>query len=223
MSAPRFQLSFKVGDVRASADFLALLLGTQAVQKHADYARFELNDPPLLLSLVPAEKAGLDHLGFRLPNRDALDALRARLTAAGIPHECEENMPCSHPQQAKLWAHDPSGNVWELYVLEETDADASGPMPPTPHRAKTSTPASAGGTYHVTYRGPFAEVRDEAGVVFRRNETTCIDEATCRRLQQSAAADQFDGLPDAPPRSPGSADAPPVRSTQAKRPRGRRS
>lgn len=202
MSASRFHLSLNVGDLAATAAFLEQLLGTAPVQLHADFARFELLDPPLVLLLVPADTPGVDHVGFRLPNRAALDALRQRLTSAGIRHECEDSTVCSQPRQAKLWAHDPAGNLWELHVLEEAASGAIEPMPPTPHRAKLSAAGTASATYAVVYRGPFVEVRDEAGLVFRRGETTCVDAPTWQRLQASTAAAQFAFSPAESPGPP---------------------
>jgi hypothetical protein len=45
--------------------------------------------------------------------------------------------------------------------------------------------------FNAIYRGPFAEVCDESGRVFRRGEPTLIDGITAERLRNSAAASQF--------------------------------
>jgi extradiol dioxygenase family protein len=122
MSTSQFHISLNVQDLRGAAAFLELLLDTKPTQLHSNYAKFELTDPPLVLSLVPTELptgSSINHLGFRLPNRESLDALRDRLQSAGVAHEIEESVACCHSRQSKFWVHDPSGNLWEFYVLEE--------------------------------------------------------------------------------------------------------
>lgn len=122
MSATKFHLSFNVHDLRGTAKFLELLLGTKPVELHSDYAKFELLEPALVLSLAPTDipsAAGLNHVGFRLASRQSLVDLQQRLAAAGVPHDFEESVACCHSRQTKFWTHDPAGNLWELYVLDE--------------------------------------------------------------------------------------------------------
>ncbi len=131
MGSSKFHISLNANDLRASAAFLELLLGTKPIQLHSNYAKFELTDPPLVLSLVPTEvptNSGINHLGFRLPNRATLDSLQQRLQAAGIPHDIEESVACCHSRQSKFWVHDPMGNLWEFYVLEDSANCESKPV-----------------------------------------------------------------------------------------------
>ncbi len=135
MSESKFHLSLNVRDLREMAGFLELLLGVAPAQLHSDYAKFELADPPLVLSLVPTDlpaSVALNHLGFRLANSAALSALRSRLSEAGIFFECEDNVACCHSRQTKLWVQDPAGNLWELYVLDEPVACAPETIAITP-------------------------------------------------------------------------------------------
>jgi hypothetical protein len=41
------------------------------------------------------------------------------------------------------------------------------------------------------YKGPFRELRDDSGRVYRRGERVTIDETTCDLLQNGSAAEQF--------------------------------
>jgi hypothetical protein len=61
---------------------------------------------------------------------------------------------------------------------------------------KPQPDAAPGGT--VVYKGPFCEVCDESGRVFRRGERITIDAVTWKRLQAGPAAEQFLFLPSAP-------------------------
>ncbi len=122
MNSSTFHVSLNVHDLPRTAEFLACVFGQSPARLHADYAKFELSDPPVVLSLVPTDApvgSGVNHLGFRLPHASALAALKRRLAAAGVPFEVEESVACCHSRQSKLWVTDPAGNLWELYVLED--------------------------------------------------------------------------------------------------------
>jgi catechol 2,3-dioxygenase-like lactoylglutathione lyase family enzyme len=58
---------------------------------------------------------GLNHLGFEV---DDLDALRARLEAAGFAHNL---LVANHPARRRIYFHDPEGNDWEF--VEYTTGD----------------------------------------------------------------------------------------------------
>ncbi len=73
------------------------MFNTPAAKRRADYAKFELADPPLVLSLEPcgASSGGaLNHVGFRLADAAALVELQRRLEVAGIDSIREEGVEC---------------------------------------------------------------------------------------------------------------------------------
>src|SRR4051812_10160317 len=91
--AVRFHLSLNVSDLARSIGFYRTLFGTEPAKVRADYAKFELHAPPLVLSLEPAAagKGGwLNHLGFRMPDSATLVAMQRRLEEAGIRARREE-------------------------------------------------------------------------------------------------------------------------------------
>lgn len=119
--ATKFHLSLNVNDLDRSIRFLTALLGVEPAKRRADYAKFELSDPPLVLSLEPhgfAAGGALNHLGFRMPDAAALVAAQARLESAGIATQREEGVECCYARQTKFWVHDPDGSLWEIYVFE---------------------------------------------------------------------------------------------------------
>ncbi len=123
MSAPvRFHLSLNVSDLNRSVAFFRTLFGMEPAKLRADYAKFEPNDPPLVLSLEPAREVGrggaLNHLGFRLPDAPALVAMQERLERAGLRTKREDGVECCYAKQTKFWAHDPDGNLWEVYTFD---------------------------------------------------------------------------------------------------------
>jgi catechol 2,3-dioxygenase-like lactoylglutathione lyase family enzyme len=112
-------VSINVSDLGRAVAFYETLFGVAPAKHASDYAKFELDDPPLVLSLEPVfHRAGdaLNHLGLRLPSRDALDVARARLEAAGVSVECED-VECCYSRQSKFWLADPDKNLWEVYAL----------------------------------------------------------------------------------------------------------
>jgi catechol 2,3-dioxygenase-like lactoylglutathione lyase family enzyme len=145
VSAPvRFHISLNVAHLGRAVEFYHVLLGRGAAKCRADYAKFEMDDPPLVLSLEPNRKAlggALNHLGFRVPDSAALVAMQHRLESAGIQTQREEGVECCYARQTKFWVKDPDQNLWEVYVFEG-DLDHRG-IGHAPSAAASEPPPSA--------------------------------------------------------------------------------
>jgi catechol 2,3-dioxygenase-like lactoylglutathione lyase family enzyme len=117
-----FHLSLNVSDLARSIDFYQRLFGAPPAKVRSDYAKFELRDPPLTLSLEPSGTSSgggaLNHVGIRLPGAEELVALQRRLEIAGLSSVREEGVECCHARQTKFWLQDPDRTLWEFYVLE---------------------------------------------------------------------------------------------------------
>jgi catechol 2,3-dioxygenase-like lactoylglutathione lyase family enzyme len=125
----RFHVSLNVSDLDRSVAFYRTLFNTEPAKRRPDYAKFEPDDPPLVLSLEPNGRPGsgtLNHLGIRLPDAPTLVAMQERLERAGLRSQREEGVECCYAKQTKFWVTDPDGTLWELYMLEE-DIDHRGP------------------------------------------------------------------------------------------------
>jgi catechol 2,3-dioxygenase-like lactoylglutathione lyase family enzyme len=123
MSDPvRFHISLNVSDLAKSVAFFRTLLGVEPAKLRADYAKFEPDSPPLVLSLEPGKEVGrggaMNHAGLRLPDAKSLVAMQERLERAGMPTKREDGVECCYAKQTKFWAHDPDGNLWEVYTLD---------------------------------------------------------------------------------------------------------
>ena len=126
--AVRFHLSLNVSDLGRSVAFYRILFGVEPAKLRGDYAKFELDDPPLVMSLephAPGNSGPLNHLGFRMPDATALVAMQQRLEQAGVRSQREEGVECCYARQTKFWAHDPDRTLWEVYTLDE-DIDHRG-------------------------------------------------------------------------------------------------
>jgi catechol 2,3-dioxygenase-like lactoylglutathione lyase family enzyme len=124
----RFHLSLNVSDLSRSIRFYETLFGRPPAKCRDDYAKFELDDPPVVLSLeptAPGSGGALNHLGFRMADSASLVAMQRRLGEAGISSRREEGVECCYARQTKFWVHDPDGTLWEIYTLDE-DIDHRG-------------------------------------------------------------------------------------------------
>jgi catechol 2,3-dioxygenase-like lactoylglutathione lyase family enzyme len=127
-TAVQFRVSLNVTDLNRSIHFYRTLLAAEPSMTGAHQVRFELSEPPLRLTLVPAvQKPGgsLNHVGLRLPDSPALVEVQRRLEEAGIATQRQEGVECCYARQTKFWVTDPDRHLWELYVLEE-DIEHSG-------------------------------------------------------------------------------------------------
>jgi catechol 2,3-dioxygenase-like lactoylglutathione lyase family enzyme len=118
----KFHLSLNVNDLAKSIAFYRALFDKNPAKHFADYAKFELDEPPLVLSLEPQPHAGggpLNHLGFRVSSTQTLIDTQRRLETSGIPTTREDGVECCHARQTKFWVADPDNNNWEIYILEE--------------------------------------------------------------------------------------------------------
>jgi catechol 2,3-dioxygenase-like lactoylglutathione lyase family enzyme len=124
----KFHFGLNVADIGRAVDFYRVLFAVEPAKHFADYAKFEVDDPPLVLSLNPSPRnsgGALNHVGFRVASSEALVAVQHRLEVAGIKTQREEGVECCYARQTKFWVPDADHNLWEIYTLEE-DLDHSG-------------------------------------------------------------------------------------------------
>lgn len=125
----RFHISLNVSDLDRSVHFYEILFGQPAAKRREDYAKFEPNEPPLVLSLEPSGRVGsgtLNHLGIRLTDARQLVALQERLEKRGIRSQREEGVECCYAKQTKFWVQDPDNTLWEFYTLDDDSLEHRG-------------------------------------------------------------------------------------------------
>src|SRR6516164_9722846 len=118
----KVHLSLNVTDLGRSIDFYKVLFGVEPAKRHDDYAKFELDDPPVVFSLVPRAPGpggSLSHLGFRVSSALEVRRTQERLAGAGVCTQDQNGTVCGYARQDKVWAKDPDGNFWEVYFIEE--------------------------------------------------------------------------------------------------------
>ncbi len=121
----KMHLSLRVADLERSIEFYQAFFGVMPHKVRPGYANFLLSEPPLKFAItqhpnpVEAGAGSLDHLGFQVDGLAQLEAMKGRLKAAGLATFDETDTTCCYAKQDKVWAHDPDGNEWEIYVLTD--------------------------------------------------------------------------------------------------------
>src|SRR5262245_21338840 len=95
----KVHLSLNVSDLARSIAFYRILLGAGPAKVKRDYAKFDLADPPLILSLMPGRAAPggpLNHAGLRVRSVEELVDVQRRLESAGMPTRREDGVACCH-------------------------------------------------------------------------------------------------------------------------------
>lgn len=122
----KFHACLNVSDLARSLEFYTALLGQQPVKTYEDYAKFEVDVPPLILSLKPkrAHVGGpLNHLGIRVTTPEQLDAIHERLKKVGARIGRQDDVACCYAWQTKLWITDPDQTLWEVYLFHDDAPD----------------------------------------------------------------------------------------------------
>jgi catechol 2,3-dioxygenase-like lactoylglutathione lyase family enzyme len=113
-------VSLRVRDIDAAVRFYEAFFGAPPHKRRPGYANFDLASPPLKLALTEEayEKGGtLSHLGIQVSTEAEVSAVRDRLKECGLATFDEGDTVCCWARQDKVWATDPDGNEWEVYVL----------------------------------------------------------------------------------------------------------
>lgn len=132
--ALKAHLALNVRNVEGSIDFYRKMLGIEPSKVRRGYAKFDVHNPPLNLTLnegVVNERGALSHLGIQVASTDDVLATRQRWAEAGLITRDEMQTNCCYATQDKTWVRDPDGNEWEVFVvladnLPETDPCACG-------------------------------------------------------------------------------------------------
>jgi extradiol dioxygenase family protein len=121
-------LAINVRDVEKSMEFYKGLFGIDPSKVRTGYAKFDITNPPLNLTLneVPFEGSGaLSHLGIQVASTGDVLAMKQKWEAAGLVPREEMQTTCCYALQDKAWVSDPDGNEWEVFVvLEDNLAEA---------------------------------------------------------------------------------------------------
>lgn len=120
-------ISLNVKNTEESIEFYKKMFGTEPYKVKPGYAKFDIADPPLNLTMNQAkiEKGGsLSHLGVQVETTEDVLKIGKRWAEIGLLTEDEMQTDCCYALQDKTWVSDPDGNSWEVFtVLEDTEGE----------------------------------------------------------------------------------------------------
>ena len=127
----KVHVSLDTKDINASVRYYATLFNMQPTKVKPGYAKFDVADPAINLTLGQTSAAvvtGPNHMGIRVNTIEEVIAAKERLEKAGFTTMDEMGTTCCYAVQDKVWSADPSGNRWEVYIFKG-DAEKFGAAP----------------------------------------------------------------------------------------------
>lgn len=116
LNTPRFDESVR---------FYRTFLGLEPVKLKPGYAKFDVAEPELNLTLNASKgidsPGALNHLGIQVASTEAVKEATVRLQSEGLATFEEENTDCCYALQDKVWVTDPNGYKWEVFVVKVGD------------------------------------------------------------------------------------------------------
>src|SRR6266480_179413 len=120
VNALKAHLALNVRNVVSSIDFYQKMLGIEPSKVRPGYAKFDLQNPPLNLTLNEVsfkDRGALSHLGIQVASTEDVLAMREQWTDSGLVTRDEMQTNCCYATQDKTWVRDPDGNEWEVFVV----------------------------------------------------------------------------------------------------------
>jgi catechol 2,3-dioxygenase-like lactoylglutathione lyase family enzyme len=120
MKALKAHVAIHVHDVAASIEFYRKLFGIEPCKVRVGYAKFDVANPPLNLTLNERPEAGqgaLSHLGIQVESTTDLLAIRETWQERALLPRDEMKTECCYALQDKAWVRDPDGNEWEVFAV----------------------------------------------------------------------------------------------------------
>ena len=121
-------VALNVRSVENSVEFYKKLFGIDPLKQRPGYAKFDVQNPSLNLSLnenVSSGHGALSHLGIQVRSTKEVIALKTQWSEAGLQTRDEMQVNCCFTLQDKTWVTDPDGNQWEAFVVLEDNVDHS--------------------------------------------------------------------------------------------------
>ena len=132
-------ISLNVSNIDQSVAFYERAFGVAATKRRPGYAKFDLREPNLNLTMQEAPRTGVNasHFGIEVASSEDVAVAWTRFKQAGLVTKTEESTECCYALQDKVWVEDPDGNAWEVFVVKgdaavmDTQARAGGCCTPS--------------------------------------------------------------------------------------------
>jgi catechol 2,3-dioxygenase-like lactoylglutathione lyase family enzyme len=129
VQALKAHLALNVRNVQTSLEFYRKLLDLEPSKIRTGYAKFDVQNPPLNLTLNEVAfsgKGALSHLGIQVASTDDVLTMRNRWADSGLITRDEMQTDCCYATQDKAWVRDPDGNEWEVFVVLQDNLPETG-------------------------------------------------------------------------------------------------
>ena len=121
----KVHVALNVNDIEESVEFYRAMFGIDPVKLKPGYAKFDIAEPALNLTLNYVGEVNshgaLNHLGIQVNSSVAVLEARERMRLAGLATFDEMNTDCCYALQDKIWVTDPNGYKWEVFVVKVGD------------------------------------------------------------------------------------------------------
>jgi catechol 2,3-dioxygenase-like lactoylglutathione lyase family enzyme len=113
-------VSLNVSNIEASVAFYEKVFGVKPAKRRPGYAKFDLAEPSLNLTIQEAPRTGVNasHFGVQVASTEDVAAAWTRFKDAGLKTKTEDDTTCCYALQDKVWVEDPDGNMWEVFVVK---------------------------------------------------------------------------------------------------------
>lgn len=139
MATFKTHVALRVADVEKSVTFYQAMFGVAPVKHKVGYAKFDLQNPALNLTLNQAQtiqpQGTLSHLGVQVSSTEDVQAAIQRFAEAGLSLFEEKHTDCCYALQDKVWVTDPDGNRWEVFVVKVGDTAPEENIDPSTSRS----------------------------------------------------------------------------------------
>src|SRR4030095_129996 len=139
-------LALNVKNIDESIAFYRKMLGIEPSKVRTGYAKFDVQNPPLNLTLnqgVFDNQGALSHLGIQVQDTDDVLAMRKKWEEAGLLTRDEMQTNCCYALQDKTWVRDPDGNEWEVFVVLQDNLAETSPCECGTNLAETASACCA--------------------------------------------------------------------------------
>ena len=173
MAQNTFHVALTVKDLPTAIEHYKKILVIEPAKVKADYTKFELTDPPVILSLNPGsgEPGRVSHLGIRFADSEKVITEQERTKTQGIVVREQVGTTCCYAKADKFWLHDADGMEWEMYTLLE-DMDVHS-LPDTVCCASIPVQANKQQTTATERRIPTAQAPVDASLVQIQAKRPC--------------------------------------------------
>jgi len=121
----KMHVALNVNKFDESVAFYRAMFGVDPVKLTPGYAKFDIANPPINLTLNMHGRVdspgALSHLGIQVESTESVLEAKERFEKAGLSTFGEMDTDCCYALQDKVWVTDPNGYRWEVFVVKAAD------------------------------------------------------------------------------------------------------